>query len=176
MSAKKLKQIEKSFQLSDDIEKYFELLFQHLKPCGDDLILLTITGHLIIENWLEINLTRLLAIENLPSGKGRLGFSHKLNLVQAVVISREPGPNADVFCAIAEFNDLRNKVAHRLRSQEEIENDVKSFIKNNHKIFDKKLSQNWTTAKQLRIYINKLCKFLFDVRVYFHKLDQQEDE
>jgi len=164
----------KILQLSDDALKSFDLV-EHLTPCGDDLILLTLKGHLIIESLLEMNLTRLLAIESLPTGGGKLGFNNKLKLVQTVVISREPGPNADLFCVIAEFNELRNQLAHRLKSPEEIEKIVKSFVAKNRKMIDVKLSLD-TLPMQLKSCILRLCGFLLRVRVHFHKLDQQEDE
>lgn len=104
----------KIIQLSDDALKSLDLV-EYLTPCGDDLILLTLKGHLIIENLLEMNLTRLLDIDYLPEGKDNpnLEFSQKLKLVQAVVLSREPGPNADLFCAIAKLNKIRNDLAHK---------------------------------------------------------------
>ena len=111
----------------------------------------------------------------MPTGGGKLGFNNKLKLVQTVVISREPGPNADLFCVIAEFNELRNQLAHRLKSPEEIEKIVKSFVAKNRKMIDVKLSLD-TLPMQLKSCILRLCGFLLRVRVHFHKLDQQEDE
>ena len=43
----------------DDRGKIVELLNEHLKPCGDDLILLTLKGHLIIETMLEMILSQI---------------------------------------------------------------------------------------------------------------------
>jgi hypothetical protein len=172
-----IKKIDKSLQFNDDLQKYFDLIVQHLTQCGDNLVLLTLTGHLMIENLLEINLARLLDIESLPSdANDKLEFNQKLKLVQAVVIAREPNPNADLFCAIAKLNKIRNDLAHKLMTKDEIDVAIKSIIQSYQSKADKKLSLDKTTAMQLRACICELCKFLFDVRVHFHKLDQQEDE
>jgi hypothetical protein len=61
-------------QLAADLMRLPDLLDQYLKPCGDDLTLLIIKGHLIIESLLEMNLCRLLDIESLPKKYGRLDF------------------------------------------------------------------------------------------------------
>ena len=173
----KLENIHKKIiQLSDDALKSLDLV-EYLTPCGDDLILLTLKGHLIIENLLEMNLTRLLDIDCLPEGKDNpnLEFSQKLKLVQAVVLSREPGPNADLFCAIAKLNKIRNDLAHKLMIQEEIEAGITSIVQSYQSKADTKLSSD-TLPMQLKSCILKLCGFLLRVRVHFHKLDQQEDE
>ncbi len=165
-------------QLIADRQKPGELVEEHLGSCGDDLILITLKGHLIIENLLEMNLCRLLALDRLPEGKDNpdLEFSQKLKLIQAVVIAREPSPNADLFCAIAKLNKIRNDLAHKLMSQEEIEGAVNSVIQSYQSKTDLKLSLDQTTAMQLRICILKLCRFLDTVRVHFYKLDQREKE
>ncbi len=82
-------------QLIADRSKPAELIKEHLASCGDDLILITLKGHLIIENLLEMNLCRLLGIERLPKEKEdnypELQFIHKLKLLQAVVVQSKPG-------------------------------------------------------------------------------------
>ncbi len=83
-------------QLIADRHKPGELVKERLGKCGDDLILITLKGHLILENLLEMNLCRLLKIDRLPErGDAELTFKQKLKLVQSVVEQREPGPNAD---------------------------------------------------------------------------------
>ena len=129
---KLLSKIDKTIQLNDDSEKLSDLLEQHLKPCGNDLMLLTIKGHLIIESLLELNLCRLLAIEELPKKYGRLDFNQKLQLVQTVIKKHKPGPNSpnsDLCSAIDKLNYVRNQLAHNLKNPTEIEKDVKDFIK-----------------------------------------------
>ena len=134
----------------------------------------------MIENLLETNLCRLLAIDHLPKEKDdnypELQFIHKLKLLQAVTVKSKLGPNTDLFKAIAKLNKIRNNLAHNLKSSDEIEANVKSIIDCYQSMTDKKLSLDQTTPMQLRTCILRLCKFLFDVRLHFHKLDQQEDE
>ena len=116
-----IKRIEKAAQFLTDRQKMMVLITQHLKPCGEDLTLLTLKGHLLIENLLDTNLCRLLAVQNLPVGRGRLGFNQKLYLLKEVVIQcEEPGPNSDLFCAIDALNELRNQTAHKLKNQGEV--------------------------------------------------------
>jgi hypothetical protein len=105
-------------QLLADRHKPGELAKEHLGKCGDELILITLKGHLIIENLLEMNLCRLLRIDRLPEkDDAELTFKQKLKLVQSVVEQREPGPNADLFVAIAKLNTIRNHLAHNLKNQ-----------------------------------------------------------
>src|ERR1043166_1385199 len=118
-----------ALELLDDAEKSHELLNDHLLSCSDDLTLLTLKGHLVIENLLDTILSRLLRIPNLPVDENaKLGFYQKLKLVESAVCNLEPGPNADIFCAITKLNSVRNKLAHNLKKPEEIEKDVKSLI------------------------------------------------
>jgi hypothetical protein len=167
-------------QLAADIIKNSELLDQHLKPCGDDLILLTLKGHLIIEGLLEINLSRLLAIDHLPKenedGYPGLEFIHKLKLLQAALVESKPGPNTDLFKAIAKLNSIRNKLAHNLKNSPEIEADVKAIIDCYQSKADKKLKLGESPAEQLRNCIRKLCGFLCRVRVHFFKLEIPSDK
>jgi hypothetical protein len=177
MSKNTNEKIDKLIQFSDDILRLPDLLDQHLKPCGDDLILLTLKGHLIIENLLEMNLCRLLAINSLPEkDNAKLEFHQKLKLVEAVVIAREPNPNADLFCAIAKLNKIRNDLAHKLMTQEEIEKAVSSIIQSYQSKADKKMNLGQTTTMQLKNCIRKLCVFLCKVRIHFYKLERQSDE
>jgi hypothetical protein len=122
-------------------------------------------------------LIRLLTIDRLPEGKDNpdLEFSQKLKLVQAVVLAREPGPNADLFCAIAKLNKIRNDLAHNLMNQEEIEAAVKCIIESYQSKADLKLSSDKPLPMQLKGCIVKLCAFLDAVRVYFYKLEHQDD-
>jgi hypothetical protein len=176
-----LEEIDKHIQLTDDILKLPSLLDQHLKPCRDDLVLLTLKGHLIIESLLEMNLSRLLDVESWPQ-KGvnkksfNMSFFHKLTLVGAVVSAREPGPNADLILAIDALNDMRNKLAHNLKIQSEIEKDVKLFVEEYCRRAGVKVSLDKSTADQLRSCIHRLCAFLYRVRIHFFKLERQSDE
>ena len=163
-----LRQIDENNVLLADRFKPSELVNLHLNPCGTDLILLTIKGHLIIESLLGMNLCRLLAIEHIP-----LGFTQKLRLLRKVVEEREPGPDADVFLAIKDLNDLRNQLAHNLKNQNQIESDVKSFIEKCRKGGYVKSIPDGATSEQLKHCIWGLCKFLEKVRVHLFKLERQ---
>ena len=177
MKDKSLEKIDEQFQqtrqLADDLIKHSDLLDQHLKPCGDDLILLSLKGHLIIESMLETNLCRLLAIDHLPKEKEdnypELEFIHKLKLLQAATIHSKPGPNSDLFKAVAKLNKIRNNLAHNLKTPKEIELEIKSLIDCYQSKADKKLSLDKSPAEQLRNCIHKLCEFLLRVRVHFFK-------
>jgi hypothetical protein len=175
MRRKIIKKLDRVLQVSDDALKYGDLI-NHLQPCGNDLILLTLKGHLIIENLIEVNLVRLLNIENLPKGNGRLGFKHKLELVKSVVVAREPGPNADMFCVIDELNELRNQIAHKLKNHVEVEKDVRLFIVKNRRLLEMSLDSDKSLPEQLSICIRKLAGFLLKVRIHFFKLEEQEDD
>ena len=163
-----LKQIDENNVLLADRLKPSELVKQHLNPCGTDLILLSIKGHLIIERLLGMNLCRLLDIEDTP-----LGFAQKLRLLRKVVEEREPGPDADVFLAIEALNYLRNQLAHDLKNQDQIESVVKSFIEKCRKGGYVKSIPDGATSEQLKHCIGGLCKFLEMVRVHLFKLKRQ---
>jgi hypothetical protein len=111
-----------------------------------------------------------LDIERLPHDI-RLEFKQKLDLVKAVVIAREPKPNADLFCAIGKLNSIRNELAHDLKDQSQIEAAVKSIIQSYQSKADLKLRSGKPVAELLRNCIVKLCEFLDDVIVHFYKLD-----
>jgi hypothetical protein len=112
-------------EMTDDSMKFVEILTQHLLPCGDDLTLLTLKGHLIVEYLLETILLRLLGIPEAPKRLGRRkssdkimpGFYEKLKLVEAAVCQSHPGPNADLLIVIENLNWMRNQLAHNLKNQ-----------------------------------------------------------
>ena len=161
-------------QLIADHHKPGELAKEHLDKCGDDLILITLKGHLIIEHLLEMNLCRLLGIDRLPKEKEdnypELEFIHKLKLLQAVTVGSKPGPNTDLFKAIAKLNKIRNRLVHNLKNAKEIEADIKSVIDCYQSKADKKLSLGEPLPAQLKSCIYKLCRFLDSVNVHFHRL------
>jgi hypothetical protein len=167
--------IKRTLQFCEDKTKCKKLIIEHLDPCGDDLILLTLKGHCIIESFLESILVRQLNLDALPQNHV-LEFSQKLGLVKAVVIVREPKPNADLFCAITKLNSIRNRLAHNLINPLEIEAYVKSIIESYQSKADLKLSSAKSVSVQLRNCIVKLCEFLFEVIDHFYKLDLKNDE
>src|ERR1035441_2283570 len=176
-AVKGIKRIESMAQFANDRQKMIDLVRAHLFPCGEDLILLTLKGHLIIENLLDTNLCRLLAVQNLPVGQGRLGFKQKLYpLKEAVIQCEEPGPNSDLFSVIDALNELRNQIAHKLKNPLEIQRDTQIFVKNNRAKLGIKLGSDKPLSAQLKACIIKLCNFLNKVMLHFFKLEQKNDE
>lgn len=173
-----LEQFDKQFKQTDklfsDIMNCSNSLDQYLKPCGDDLMLLTLKGHLIIESLLEMNLCRLLSIDQLPEEKEdnypELEFIHKLKLLQAAAVESKPGPNTDLFRVIAKLNKIRNGFAHNLKHHNDTEADIKSLVACYQSKADKGISLGESPPAQLRSCIHKLCAFLFDVRIHFQKI------
>ena len=161
-------------QIVFDRQKPSELTKEYLDTCGDDLILITLKGHLVIENLLELNLCRLLGIDHLPKEKEdnypELEFIHKLKLLQAVMIENKPGPNIDLFKAIAKLNSIRNKLAHNLKNPAEIELDVKSFIDSYQSKAGMKLRSSEPLPLRLKSCIYRLCQFLDSVNFHLYKL------
>jgi hypothetical protein len=113
---------------------------------------------------------RELSLESFPRDHA-LEFSQKLDPVKAVVIAREPKPNADLFCAIRKLNNIRNALAHNLKDHSQIELAVKSIIQSYQSKTDLKLNSGKPRAELLRNCIVKLCEFLDDVIVHFYRLD-----
>jgi len=168
-----IKKEKRFIEMTDDLVKFVENMTGYLSACGDDLTLLTLKGHLVAESLLETILVRVLDITELPKEKdSRLGFYQKLKLVQAVACIREPGPNADLFCAIAELNRVRNQLAHNLKNQAAIETDIKSLIAIYHKKAGGKPDWNKTLPTLLRTCLCQLCAFLFQVRKHFYDLEE----
>jgi hypothetical protein len=161
-------------QLASDRLKRSELIERYLTACGDDLVLLALKGHLIIEGLLEMNLCRVLGLESLPQREAdpELEFHQKLKLVRAVVLSREPGakPNADLFCVIAKLNKVRNELAHVLMEPQEVQASVKRLIQSYNEKADLKLRAGEELPTLLKECIKRLCGFLDEVRIQTYKI------
>ena len=164
-------------QFAEDRILFADLVPQYLHPCGDDLVLLTLKGHLILETLLEMNLCRMLRIKSMPRGDADpdLEFNQKLRLVRAVVLSREPTarPNCDLFVVIEKLNNVRNALAHNLMPAEKIEAEVRRVIESYQAKADAKLNTTNPLAAQLKACITLLCIFLDAVRVQSFKLDHK---
>jgi hypothetical protein len=91
-----------------------------------------------------------------------------------VVEQREPKPNADLFLAIQTLNKTRNQLAHNLKNQQEIENDLRLFIREYHKQAGTTEPPAYQLPDELRGCILKLCRFLHNVRVHLFKLHVRE--
>jgi hypothetical protein len=160
-------------EMREDQFNSVDALLEHLLSCGDDLILLTLKGHLVIEHLLDTTLARLLRIPRLPEdGDAKLEFYQKLKLVEAVACHSEPGPNADLFCVVAKLNTVRNKLAHNLKKPDEIDADVRSLLECYFAKAGKKKPVNIkVSSDNLRNCLIKLWSFLFNVRLHFHRLE-----
>lgn len=175
MKRDKNKELDKlDAEMREDQFDSVEALCEHLLACGDDLILLTLKGHLVMESVLDKILARLLHIPHLPEdGSAKLEFYQKLKLVEAVVCYADPGPNADLFCAIAKLNSVRNKLAHNLKKPDEIAADVKSLLDCYFAKAEKKPVYSKVLSDDLRTCLIKLWQLLFKVRCHFHELESK---
>jgi len=65
-------------ELGNDFIEHFENR-RHLDSCGNDLILLTLKGHLMIESMLENIVARMLGLKNLEkfNDTALIGFAQK---------------------------------------------------------------------------------------------------
>jgi len=167
------KTITKALAVYGDITEHDDLVTKHLLPCGNDPILLAIKGHLLIEHLLEVDLCRILDVDHIPTGKdyGSLGFNQKLQLLRTVVEQHEPKPNADLFLAIKSLNDARNRIAHNLKSPQDVENDLNLFIREYHKQASTKPASPSPIAEELKTCILSLCRFLHDIRIHLFRLE-----
>jgi hypothetical protein len=163
-----------ALKFAQDLDEHRDLVTKHLQPCGSDLILISIKGHLLVEHLLEVNLCRILGIDCIPTRKGSLGFNHKLQLLRAVVEHREPKPNADLFLAIDSLNMARNQLAHNLKLSQEIEKVLNSFIDEYHLQAGTKRTPTNSLADELKSCILNLCTFLTEVRRHLAKLEHAE--
>jgi len=103
---------EENFRVAElDLSK-LERIAQHLPP-GDDLTLITLKGHLLVEELLE----ELIAshCKNPAALEGDIGFSVKLKFVRALTGAEELFV---VWTACQKLNSLRNALAHRLEHPE----------------------------------------------------------
>lgn len=76
---------------------------------GDDLVLIVLKGHLLIEQLLDRIVQTIVAHGEMIDD--RFGFAHKLTLARAMCWSQEMNP---IWAFIGALNSLRNDVAHSL--------------------------------------------------------------
>lgn len=100
----------------------FDSLEGHLKTT-DEIDLVVLRGHLILEQCLNALLTRWIAQERLP--KLNLMFAKKIDLYEAL---QGPGQHwAEEIGHLRELNRIRNKLAHQLPSKPGHHTDVKKW-------------------------------------------------
>ena len=100
----------------------FDSLEGHLKAT-DEMDLVVLRGHLILEQCLNALLTHWIAPDRLP--KLNLMFAKKVDLYEAL---QKPGQHwAGEIAHLRELNRIRNKLAHQLPSKPGHQADVKKW-------------------------------------------------
>lgn len=130
-------------------------------PRGDDLTLIVLKGHLLVEE--QINgLIGDNVIDERPLAKARLSFAQRIALVRALVPrSRISSLKLD---AAEKLNSLRNELAHNL-SSEKTEKKVIRFLEIIEDSDVKAMHYRGHTPKRLRLGIVTLCATLTGRRV-----------
>ena len=101
----------------------FDTLEGHLKST-DEIDLIVLRGHLILEQCLNALLTQWIEPERLP--KLNLMFAKKVDLYEA--LQEPPGEHwAEEIAQLRELNRIRNKLAHQLPSKQGHHADVKKW-------------------------------------------------
>jgi hypothetical protein len=162
-------------KLDDDVNSV-DTLVEHLLNCGTDLTLLTLKGHLVIESSLNTILARLLRIPSLPMypAIGALEFCQKLKLVEEFVIHNfESGPNSDIFNAIWKLNKLRNQLGHTLRKPDEFQGLLRPLLDSFSAAVGEKPFHGTDMSVPLRCCLNRLWKFLYQVRDYCFEMEME---
>ncbi|GAB5407357.1 MAG: hypothetical protein Aurels2KO_55880 [Aureliella sp.] len=98
-----------SKQLMDDLIAKF---VKHM-PESNDITLIVLKGHLLVEEHLEIIINGFLPNHNAMQ-KARLTFHHKAAIAQSICWRR---PEDEIWSLIFAINSLRNDLAHNLESQ-----------------------------------------------------------
>jgi hypothetical protein len=147
---------------------------RHLEPCGDDLILLTLRGHLIAEELLGTILARALGLPELPK-ELRLGFPQRHRLVSELCAKRL-GLNGDPLLKMVEkLNGLRNTFAHQLKDDAEVEHHVQEFLKEYSRQKRGRVALKTPPLPQaFKECLMQICGFLYRVRFRSYKLAGEE--
>jgi hypothetical protein len=179
MKSKRDSDIESEKRQNELVEhtiKFCDLISDDLRSCPDNLILLTLTGHLIVEELMDMTLAFVLGLREFPKndrGESLLSFYEKLRLIQAVVCEREPGPNADLLCVIKMLNKVRNALGHKLKKQAEIEEMIETLLKSYYQKTGKKRDPTKPLPTLLRHCLVNLCEFLIKLQRHFYNLENK---
>jgi len=103
----------------------FEGRFRRHLPKSDDLTLIVLKGHLLIEEMINRFITSLLANPDALAA-GRLTFHQRVRLLQALL----PRSSAvdKTFHAVEKLNTLRNRFAHDLEPAQ-VECQIEAFVR-----------------------------------------------
>lgn len=99
-----------------------------LNSCHDDLTLLALRGHLLVEEQLFLALTDRLGHEEILASAG-LGFRQKMKMVKKLLSgSKLDKCFSEVFNHFEKLNELRNCLAHRIEVKD-MNSQVDNFCK-----------------------------------------------
>lgn len=133
----------------------FKRFLTHL-PRSDDLTLIVLKGHLLIEE--EINgILRMRLAEPKALFDARLSFSQRLAVLKA--LSGHDSEEIFRFAAIEALNGLRNQLAHNLEPKD-IEKRVAAFL---HEFEDPEMGEEYSqqsTGQRLKRSVAFLCGML----------------
>lgn len=91
----------------EDMDRYLEVM-----PESDDLTLIVLKGHLLIEEQLE-SIIKIIVAHGDVLEDARLTFDNKLTIAKSMCWSRH---QSEMWIAIEKLNTLRNDLAHKLDS------------------------------------------------------------
>lgn len=125
-------------------------------PQGDDLILIVLKGHLLIEEMLQeiidISVANPAELEN-----ARFSFAHKLCLARALDHDHEP--KRQMFLLIEKVNALRNQLAHNLEPAD-LERRVRDVVSLFLSEVDNPQSRDVYKAEPVPEQLRTTCLFL----------------
>lgn len=144
----------------------------HLDECETDLTLLTLKGHLVIENLLENILLRILRMPAMPDNL-RLSFYQKWKLVAAAVCARNTDLETKLFESIGDLNKVRNDLAHNLMEPRLLESGLAKFNSNCFANCGKKGHRiKRSISQDFRYSLDCITRFLLKVRLSLYEQDR----
>jgi hypothetical protein len=165
---------DRDLELAEDTVQYADLLMRHIEPCGSDLILLVLKGHLVAEHLLEKLMLRMLGLSQptLKDCKIDLSFCRKLEIVTAVCRGRvqPPDPGASVLESIKKLNEVRNKLVHNLDPKNGIENEVRGLIRDYYSREKDKREPGKQLPEELKVTLIRICQDLQKLRLHHFRL------
>ena len=129
-----------------------EKRFLRLMPKTQDLSLIVLKGHLLIEEILQEIINQHLKEPDALSD-ARLTFFHRLRLVQALT-----GKTARVWKSVEKLNQIRNQLAHKLEPSD-LESRIDEFIKDWAEDTFTTCSDSKERAKRLRNTLALICGY-----------------
>ena len=122
-------------------------------PESDDLTLIVLKGHLILEEEINALLSDLVENEK-PLIKARFSFAQRLALIEAHV-SRKEAQSLNLNAA-GKLNSLRNELAHNL-SSDKLEKRLSDFLQSIERLEDSDALREYSFSKRLKLGIVTVC-------------------